>query len=249
MVINELPVGSIVRLGRYALGHRPADMIDIDWIKVSKNNDFISQKVLLGIQFDAMEGWCENRDYSQSNIRQFMNSEHHSWYHPTHPNDCGPSYLLLENYVTINTGRYSGLLSHFTDEEIGMISGESGDYLRLPTVSEVMGSFPYFKRYGKRAHPTTEFGLLTFNNFSEGMYHRYYLIDDRAAHGVVEMGRDGGYHDISPARYSGLRPVCKIKASATVIETGKNTYKMNISSTGPVKFFKETQSLDWLLGL
>ena len=251
MVINERPVGSIVRLGRYALGHRPDDMIDIDWIKVSKNNDFISQKVLLGIQFDAREGWNENYDYSLSNIRQFMNSENHSWYHPTHPNDHGPDYVMLDNYVTIHTGRYSGFLSHFQDSEISVLEPTNDDYMRLPTVSEIMGGFPYFKRYGKRARPVEEYGSLSLNNYREGMYHRYYMIDNMSpiTPNLAEMGRDGSYSGISPVKYSGLRPVCKIKASATVIETGKNTYKMNISSTGPVKFFKETQSIDWLLGL
>lgn len=252
MVISELPVGSVVRLGRYALGHRPDDMIDIDWIKVSKNNDFISQKVLLGIQFDAIECCNENYDYSLSNIRQFMNSENHSWYHPTHPNDRGPEYVMLDSYVTIHAGRYSGLLSHFQDSEISVLEMVNDDYMRLPTVSEIVGGgFQYFKRYGKRAHPVYEFGQLSLDNYREGMYHRYYMIDDLGpiTPNLAEMGRDGNYGGISPAKYSGLRPVCKIKASAAVEQTGKNTYKMNISSTGAVKFFKETQSLDWLLGL
>mgnify|MGYP003306691642 CR=1 FL=1 len=250
MVINELPVGSVVRLGRYALGHRPDDMIDIDWIKVSKNNDFISQKVLLGIQYDARENWDENYDYSLSNIRQFMNSENHAWYHPTHPNDRGPDYVMLDNYITINTGRYSGFLSHFQDAEISALELVNDDYMRLPTVSEIMGGFQYFKRYGKRAHPVNEFGCLSLNNYREGMYYRYYMIDNLSPiNYLAEMGRDGNYSVISPVNYSGLRPVCKIKAGAAVEQTGKNTYKMNISSTGPVKFFKETQSIDWLLGL
>lgn len=248
MVINELPVGSIVRLGRYALGHRPDEMIDIDWIKVSRQNDFIAQKVLLGMQYDALENWNENTDYSYSNIRQFMNSDQHSWFHPTHPHDVCSSYITLDNWVSINISRYSGLLSFFYDEELKLIEQSGHDSLRLPTAAEVMGGFPYFKRYGKRAHPVTQYGELAYDCFRESMFARYYVTGSERRP-VCEMDRAGNICEISPAKYSGVRPVCKIQSDAEVIETGKNTYKMNISSTGPVRFFKETQSLDWLLGL
>ena len=248
MVIRELPVGSVIRLGRYVLGHRPDEMINIDWIKVSKDNDFISQKVLLGIQFDVREGWNDNPDYSLSNIRQFMNSEQCSWFHPTHPDDVGPRHIILDNYKGINIGRYPGLLYHFSDREIGLLEMVDGDYLRLPTISNIMGGYPYFKRYGKRAHPTTEFGQLTYDSFSEGMFHRYYMIDDEGVN-VAEMDRAGNVCSISPNRYSGVRPVCKIKGDIEISQTSKNTYEINLLSSEPVKFFKETQSVDWLLGL
>lgn len=248
MVISELPVGSVVRLGRYALGHKPDDMIDIDWIKVSKENDFISQKVLLSMQFDAREGWTENRNYELSNIRQFMNSEQHHWYHPTHPDDYPPGRIMLDSYITIRIDRYPGLLSHFSDEEIRLLSGSDGNRLRLPTVSEIQGGFPYFKRYGKRARVSPEFGILSLDNYNEGMCHRYFLLND-TIDSLAELDRAGNIRGISPINHSGVRPVCRIKESAEVVQTGKNTYKMNLLSTKPLRFFKETQPIDWLLGI
>lgn len=249
MVINELPIGSKVRLGRYCLPHKPDDVFEIDWIKVSKDNEFISEKVLLGMQFDAMEGYDQNCNYQLSNIRQFMNSENHDWFHPTHSNDRGPSYVMLDSYIRVPIHRYSGLLSFFADEELCLLEKFGTDYMRLPTIEEIDGRcFPYFKRYGIRAHPVSVFGNIERDNFKETMYSRYYVLGD-SPYTVYEVNRAGDIASLSPAIYSGVRPVCKIKSDAVVDQTGKNTYKMNISSTGPVKFFKETQSLDWLLGL
>lgn len=248
MVIGELPVGSVVRLGRYVMPHRTDDQVDIDWIKVSKQNEFISQKVLLGMQFDPCEGWNTNNSYELSNIRQFLNSENHSWYHPTHPNDRGPGYVMLDNYRRVPVHHYSGLLSLFSDEEMGFLETNGSDRMRLPTMREINGGFPYFKRHGKRAHPTEVWGELAYDNYKETMYAEYYVLGDDG-YDATEMDRAGNFNNISPARYSGVRPVCKIKSVAEVLQTGTNTYKMNLSSSGPVKFFKETHPLDWLLGI
>ena len=248
MVINELPVGSRIKLGRYSLPHRSDDVFDIDWIKVSKQNDFISEKVICGMQFDAMEGYDQNNNYYLSNIRQFMNSESHDWFHPTHSRDCGPGYVMLDSYIRTPLHRYSGLLSRFSDEEISVLEKSGLDYMRLPTIEEIDGGFPYFKRYGKRAHPTTVFGSIERDNFKETMYSRYYVLGDNPFF-VYEVDRSGSFVTLSPAVYSGVRPVCKIKADVEIEQTGKNTYKMNLSSSEPVKFFKETQSIDWLLGI
>lgn len=249
MVIGGLPIGSVVRLGRYALGHMSEDMIDIDWIKVSKDNEFISQRVLLGMQFDAKEGWNANPNYLLSNVRQYMNSEQHHWYHPTHPDDVGPDRIMLDTYITINIGRYPGLLAHFSDNEIDRMEKINGDYMRLPAISDIIGGgLPYFKRHGKRAKPVDMFGHLALPGYRDGMYHQYYMTDD-SLRNVAEMGRDGNIKSICAYRYSGVRPICKIKCDTEVIETGKNTYKINLLSEGPIKFFKETQSVDWLLGI
>lgn len=248
MVIGELPVGSVVRFGRYFMPHRSDDQIDIDWIKVSKQNDFITQKVLLGMQYDPFEGWNTNDNYELSNIRQFINSEQHSWYHPTHPNDCGPGYISLESYRRVGIHHYSGFLSFFSDEEINAIESNGGDRMRLPTMLEINGGFPYFKRYGKRAHPTWQYGELEYDNYRDGMFSRYYVIGEGHSR-VAQLSRTGAFEHISPAAYSGVRPVCKIKGDTEVEQTDKNTYKTIILSDKPVKFFKETQSIDWLLGI
>lgn len=248
MVINELPVGSKVRLGRYSLPHNSGNMFDIDWIKTSKQNEFISEKVLCGMQFDPMEGFNQNCSYPLSNIRQFMNSECHSWFHPAHSNDCGPGYIMLDSYIRTPVHRYAGLLSFFADEEIALLDKFGTDYMRLPTMEEIDGGFQYFKRHGKRAHPITAYGIIERNNFKETMYSRYYVLGDSPYY-VYEVDRSGNFATLSPAVYSGVRPVCKIKCNAEVIQNGENTYKMNLSSAGPVRFFKETQPINWLLGI
>lgn len=248
MVIGELPVGSVVCFGRYSLAHRSDDIFDIDWIKVSRENEFISEKVLLGMQYDPMEGWNTNSSYELSNIRQFMNSELHSWYHPTHPNDCGPGYIMLDSFVRTPIHRYHGFLSLFTDEELMVMDDTCSDKLRLPTFNEINGGFPYFKRHGKRAHPVIQYGEIAYEKFREAMFAQYYVMGRNDGE-VLELDRSGNFRQISPAKYSGVRPVCRLKHDAEVTKTGNNTYKMNISCNGPIRFFKEAQSLNWLLGL
>ena len=248
MVINELPVGSRVRFGRYAIANR--DPVEIDWIKVSKQNHFISEKALLGMKFDEFEtNYCFNSNYSESNIRQFMNSDEFTWFHPTTPNDRSTEYITFDSYITVDMKKYRGLLYYFTDHELSLIEKQNGDYLRLPTAREIDGGFPYFKRYGKRARPMDEYGYLERSNYKPGMYCAYYVDDGRNDGYVTEFDKSGNFNNIRPAHYSGVRPVCRLYELSEVIETGKNTYKMNLSSSEPVKFFKETQSIDWLLGI
>ena len=254
MVINELPVGSVVRLGRYQLGHMDRTL-DIDWIKVSKDNHFISAEVLLGMVFDAYESnWRTNNDYFLSNIRQFMNSEASTWYMPTHQHDKLHEYVYFNDTgITVRMSRYDGLLHHFTDEELSAFEPQNyGDFLRLPTEKEVNGVFPYFKKRGRKAFPVNEYGSLERKDYHEGMFASYYVIDERQDTPTGEVGeitRSGQFRNIWPHVYSGVRPVCKLKADCEVEHSSGDTYKMNLSSATPVKYFEETQSVDWLLGL
>ena len=250
MVIGELPIGSIVRFGRYSMGHL-THTIDIDWIKVSDDNEFISEKVLLGMKFDEVEAnWMSNDDYWLSNLRQFMNSDNENWFMPTHQYDKPTDYIHLDGGYTIRMSRYKGLLYHFKDSEFGAFERmEFGDYLRLPKATEIMGGFKYFKRRGARARPVDAYGYLERKNYHEGMFASYFVSDPRTDGCVTEVNRLGKFSSQHPACYSGVRPVCKFKASSEVIKTGENTYEMNLSSAAPVKYFEETQSLDWLLGL
>ena len=248
MVINALPVGSRVRFGRYAIANR--DPIEIDWIKVSKQAHFISEKALLGMKCDECEmNYDYNSNYSESKIRQFMNSDEFPWFHPTTPNDRSTEYITFDSYITVDMRKYRGLLYYFTDHELSLIEKQNGDYLRLPTAREIDGGFPYFKRYGKRARPMDEYGYLERSNYKPGMYCSYYVDDGRNDGYVTEFDKSGNFNNIRPAHYSGVRPVCRLYELSEVVETGKNTYKMNLSSSDPVRFFKETQSIDWLLGI
>lgn len=247
MVISELPVGAIVRLGRYSLAHRSDDMFDIDWIKVSRQNDFISQKVLLGMLYDATEhGWRQNYDYSLSNIRQFINSENTKWFHPTHPNDVEQHWVMFKNYVRADISRYNGLLYHFTDSEVALIEEQNGDKLRLPTVNDVEGGMPYFKRYGKRAHPTAVYGNLSIDTFKDTMFASYYVIGD-TVNSVREVDRMGHIQTISPAKLSGVRPMCKLNGDTVVERINDNTYKCSLPDEYSGRYFRATHPLSWLL--
>ena len=254
MVISELPIGSIVQFGRYQLGHMTCTT-DISWIKVSKGNYFISEKVLIGAAFDAYESnWRTNNDYSLSNIRQFMNSDVERWYMPTHQHDKEMGYIFYEDTgYTVNTNRYKGLLHYFTDVELDAFEHlESGDFLRLPTKREIDGGFQYFIHRGRKAHAVDEYGSLERKDYFSGMFSAYYVLDEMQSvpdGEVCEVTRSGQFRNIWPHIYSGVRPVCKLKADIEVISVGENTYEMNLSSVTPVKYFEETQSLDWLLGL
>lgn len=255
MVISELPIGSTVQFGRYQMGHMTCTT-DIKWIKVSNENHFISEKVLLGAVFDAYESnWRTNNDYLLSNIRQFMNSDISNWYTPTHRYDKEMGYIFFdETGYTINMNRYDGLLHHFTDEELSAFELQpfTGDFLRLPTEREIAGGFPYFKKHGRKAYHEPEYGSLERKGYHEGMFASYYVIDEmqEVPNGEVgEISRSGRFRRIWPHMYSGVRPVCKLRADRKVTQITENTYKMNISSATPVKYFEETQSLDWLLGL
>lgn len=248
MVINELPVGSIVRLGRYSLAHRSDDMFDIDWIKASRQNDFISQKVLLGMLYDAAEGWSPNYDYSLSNIRQFMNSENTNWFHPTHPDDRQQHWVMFDNYVRTDISRYVGLLYHFTDNEIALIVEQNGDRLRLPTIGEVNGGFQYFKRHGKRAHPVEAYGTLSRDDYKETVFSSYYVVGDKVGE-LGEVDRMGYISHTSPARLSGVRPVCKLAGDTDVELIAENTYKCNLPDGYSGRYFRETQPLSWLLDI
>lgn len=250
MIIGELPVGSIVRFGRYQMSHM-TNTADIDWIKVSEDNHFISEKVLLGMKFDEVESnWTVNNNYWLSNIRQFMNSDRENWFTPTHQYDKATDYIHLDGGCTIRMLRYKGLLYHFKDAELFAFERfESGDCLRLPKATEIMGGFKYFKRRGARAYPMDAYGSLERKNYRTGMFASYFVDDPRVDSLVTEVNRSGRFQGTNPACYSGVRPVCKLKAALEVIQSGENTYEMNLSSATPVKYFEETQSLDWLLGL
>ena len=247
MVINELPVGSIVFLGSY----RIADVFyELEWIKVSKDNHFISKYVLNGMQYDAHEGYSHNYDYHLSNIRQYMNSEDASWYKPTHPNDSAPSYFRYESYTMVNPCRWPGMLYHFNDGDMSCIDQENGDYFRLPTVNEIMrGGFPYFNRKGKRAHPLPEYCSRERGYYSSGAFSSYFMLDDTRRDGLAELSRSGSIDRISPTRYSGIRPVCKLKADSIVEGYTNNTYKCVPDPSKARRYFEETQSIDWLLGI
>lgn len=246
MVIDELPIGSTVRFGRYALGNRP-ELIDIDWIKADTDNSMISEKVLFGMKYDETEDFGrQNYDYNQSNIRQMINSDNLSWYRPTHPRDRSNNYVHFEVFYE-NVGAYKGFLYHFSEEELLLIDPYGIDYMRLPTVSEINGGFRYFKKHGKRAKPVPQFGGISIAGYHGGSFSPYYMLGDKPDE-LFELTRSGSVKAKMPNFPSGVRPVFKLKPNSEVIQVDENTYQISLSLNVPTRFFNSTKSLDWLLG-
>lgn len=248
MVINDLPIGSRVRLGRYALIHRSDDMFDIDWIKVSSENDFISEKVLCGMRYDNYEGWSVNYDYHLSNIRQFMNSDNCTWFSKTHTGDTPPAPLFFDSGYRVDVMKYPGFLYHFMDAELSVIQKQNGDFLRLPYIDEISGGFQYFKKRGIRAHAVPSYDIIERGYIRSSGFTPYYAMS-RNEDELFEICRNGQSALTSPAIASGVRPVCRLISTTNVSCIGDNIYSCIIPDLTTVTYFKTSQPLDWLLGL
>lgn len=245
MNIGELPIGSILRFGRFDPIGR-GDIEEIDWIKVSNHNEFISKKVLICMKYDEREGWNLNYNYELSNIRQFINSESAAWYLPQHESDKPTTYIYLyRTYTNINAGRFKGLLHHFYEEEISAIDKFGSDYMRLPSILEISGGFPYFRKRGKRANPIDTYGEIELPNYTHGMFASYYVTGQNDCD-LHELSRSGSFDKISPFEYSGVRPVCRLSSNVTVIPS-EDVFILDIPKDRKHTFFKETHSIDWLL--
>lgn len=256
MVIDELPIGSRVRFGRYSISDRDS-VIDIDWIKVSDDNQFITEKVLLGTKFDEYEGFYgnrgvgENKDYMLSNIRQFINSEELSWYTPAHPTDRDVGFFLFDSGYGTNMRNYKGLLYHFSDSELSMIERKNGDLLRIPTYKEIDGGFSYFKKHGKSAFPVEQYGVLERKNYEEGMRSSYYVREELTLteNKIWEVTRGGRFRHIPTYHYSGVRPVCTIIKNIEVRVGENGLYEILKPSCESTQYFKASHSIEWLLDL
>lgn len=87
--VGKIRVGTKLLLGQY--GVSADEIFPIMWLKATPNGDFISEKVLDYICFDARERQSDdysakmygNPDYGASNIMQFLNSYDENWWKPT----------------------------------------------------------------------------------------------------------------------------------------------------------------------
>lgn len=121
MLISDMRLGGALCLGR----HRPYEYgslqapIDLFWIKVSRQNEFMLSTRLRCMCFDEPEPAARSREhrasgsnfYPHSIVHQWLNARQETgWYVPSHQNDASTYYRSA-----------SGFLSSFTDDEYNLL--------------------------------------------------------------------------------------------------------------------------------
>lgn len=236
--VGKMKVGERLVLGQY--GSSTDAAVPIEWLKATPNGDFISEKVLDYICFDARERQGDSYyakmygdpDYKFSNILQFLNRDEEVWWSPTHIGDAPPNGNNVCSYNDAYNTHY-GFLHLFEDYELESIVSETyiarGEQLqskmRLPSYENFVGQnkFPLFSRRGVRAHGTSEyiFGRGMYTGFQEGSFIEFWLSDLRSSDYPAILTRNGEKGQKCPYLSAGLRPVCTLKLD-TVLEKYEN---------------------------
>lgn len=121
MIVNDLRLGDSIILGRENASAYAQMEVDLEWMKVSLDNDFILVNHARYTYFDTPEPDSPSRDrrrhgnsfYPHSNIRQWLNSSKEDWYTSAHAFDRPPAIM---------TGALkSGFLSGFTQAELDIL--------------------------------------------------------------------------------------------------------------------------------
>lgn len=143
MNISEVPLGSIIRFGAYAV--RSEVPHAVDWYKVNRDNTLISKTSEDYLSYDAKESHagCGNNDYGTSNIDQFLNKSDEDWYIPVHVNDRPPSASNCRRSSHYHD--HPGFLAFFKEWEINLIKTSEIKY-RNCRVPENSDKFTTIKR-------------------------------------------------------------------------------------------------------
>lgn len=230
--IKEMKVGDRLIFGRY--GVRNEEPEPIVWLKATPNNDFISERALDYLMFDAGEGgnpsgnfrYNGNPVFQTSNMFCFLNSDLDDWYVPMHEYDQPPH---ATGYPTRRFRNHFGFLYDFydyEDESLCQISYPTAglDYtvamvtskIRLPASGDIYGAncFPLFKKKGIRPKATD--GLVSLGyGFDDTSYIPFWTRDVTGM-SVKTIARDGYERGRRPTDSCGLRPVCTIKGDILV---------------------------------
>ena len=107
--LSNLPIGATVKFGKHQIDSETAQ--PIIWVVADKNHSgypansvtLVAQKIIDVRPYDATETDFSkgNRDYSLSNIHQWLNSsgEAGKWYSPTHSTDAEPRYQARPGFL------------------------------------------------------------------------------------------------------------------------------------------------------
>ena len=95
--VGALKVGAQLVMGKY--GVDKDSPYPIVWLKGNPNCDFITEKAIDYLCFDAAEETghyrrVNNAKYPVSNLFSFLNSDQMMWYHAMHDNDSSPGAFV-----------------------------------------------------------------------------------------------------------------------------------------------------------
>lgn len=168
--VDALKVGAQLVMGKY--GVDKDNPYPIVWLKGNPNCDFITEKAIDYLCFDAAEetGYyrrVNNAKYPVSNLFSFLNSDQMMWYHAMHDNDSSPGAFVRYSYARYED--HYGFLYFFEDHEIASlvrkeyVVGENrvSSLIRLPSIADIFSlqdgrRFDLFKRKGIRPNPTAD---------------------------------------------------------------------------------------------
>lgn len=240
--VKSLKIGDILVLGAYSAQGNGENPVPIRWIKASTNCDFITERVIDSLVFDAREEWGEeyrpfgtsyhggdwhrtggDPNYPLSNIFQFLNSELDEWFIPAHGRDRPPDRLLAPSAPYAS---HAGFLRYFERYELDAMveqtvfceNGSATGVVHLMSQDDVFGDdkLPLFrKRRGIRAMPTQDLYLKRATWALPEHYYPY-MLRTRFGDGVASVGRDA-YNHIAYADYhSGIRPIVRLDPDAKI---------------------------------
>lgn len=144
--VGALKVGAQLVMGKY--GVDKDNPYPIVWLKGNPNCDFITEKAIDYLCFDAAEETghyrrVNNAKYPVSNLFSFLNSDQMMWYHAMHDNDSSPGAFVRYSYARYED--HYGFLYFFEDHEIASlvrkeyVVGENrvSSLIRLPSVADI----------------------------------------------------------------------------------------------------------------
>lgn len=212
-LINNLPVGSKIKLGKYQVETETPQ--DILWQIADKNNTsypsnsitLITEKIIDLRGFDAKEPSNSDSDrqsygnnrYRDSNIRQWLNKSGHPWYSDTHSADEPPTDAGTNNYGTGYEDK-EGFLSNFTEMEVSALL-DTTLTVALNTVTDGGGSETVVDKIFLASH--TEVGLENENGIAEGSQFDLFTNDSSRISYLTEQAFNNTQSSSKPSSASG----------------------------------------------
>lgn len=232
--VGALKVGAQLVMGKY--GVDKDNPYPIVWLKGNPNCDFITEKAIDYLCFDAAEETghyrrVNNAKYPVSNLFSFLNSDQMMWYHAMHDNDSSPGAFVRYSYARYED--HYGFLYFFEDHEIASlvrkeyVVGENrvSSLIRLPSVADIFSlqdgrRFDLFKRKGIRPNPTADLFDLKARYAgldSDRGFMSFWLLDDVETERAAISNRSGVLNRLTASSCSGVRPVCTLSPD-TIVE-------------------------------
>lgn len=223
MKLRNLPIGARISFGHF--GFEEDNIYPLYWRYVDHRGVLLSSEVIFRMEYNTFMGTREfepNNTYEASVIRMFLNSRADNWWHQRSINEVPPALYCK---------RVPGFLSHFTQDELGMLlpcEEGSHDYVSIPSVDQVFPSeindrtFDYCRSGSSWCRLAGASDVMFENehyiggvdDFAEG----YWLKSDEVNDAGVWVNPDG-YLSSEPEFFArhGVRPYIKIDLDTEVV--------------------------------